>query len=120
MMEDNNCTNPWGCNFTDYDYFGAFRAYFNDDYPEEEEEITTKIKTTTTIMFVQSTTSRVYKAPNTTLAETKAPTTPAADDEIGNLEKGEEEEEKTSGADEGARTSKVTLFLAFICAFAYN
>ena len=119
-VDVDNCTNPYGCNFTEYDYVGAFRAYFNEDYYEVGELAVTQVPGPTTTKKHKSK-NNPTSAATTTEEETEAPA--AGDDEIGNLETGGEEDEeveKTSAAGEGARTSKVALVFLVICALANN
>ena len=115
MAEDDNCTSPWGCNFTDYEYFGDLRAYFAEKFAlkkaaEQNTANSTKV-------FIPETGKPA--STKTTVAEAKAPTTPSFSDEIENLEEEEEEDEITSAAHVASCSSKVTIFLV-ICAVAYN
>ena len=119
LVEDNNCTSAWGCNFTEYDYVGLLQADYNDE-DLGQEETATKITAAATKVFMPKTSTTKQASKTTTVAGTTAPTTtPSSNDDVGNLEK-EKEDEKTSAARKGASTCKVLLVFVVILAFAYN
>ena len=118
LVEDNNCTSAWGCNFTEYDYVGLLQADYNDE-DLGQEETATKITAAATKVFMPKTSTTKQAIRTTTVAGTTAPTTTSSNDDVGNLEK-EEEDEKTSSARKRASTSKVLLFFVVILAFAFN